>query len=96
MWSSTNTDTAVSIPILLDSNECSWLYSIILRAFQGIGAAGTYALSIVILFELVPPEKYASYTGLVSMILAVGLLLGPILGGVINNGTTWRWVFYLK
>ena len=69
---------------------------IILRAFQGIGASGTYALGIVILFELVPPEKYASYTGLVSMIVAVGLLLGPILGGAINNGTSWRWVFYLK
>jgi len=53
-------------------------------------------VAIVIFFELIPPERYAAYTSIVSAVLAIGLLLGPLLGGVINNSTTWRWVFYLK
>ena len=51
---------------------------------------------MVILFELVPPEKYPPYASLGAGVFALGLLLGPLLGGVINNATTWRWVFYLK
>ncbi|KAM0145728.1 hypothetical protein ACHAQE_011114 [Botrytis cinerea] len=69
---------------------------IILRAFQGIGASGTYALVTVILFELVPSEKYASYTSILAAILGVSLVIGPILGGIICNFTTWRWIFIIN
>lgn len=67
---------------------------IVFRAFQGMGASGTYSVAVVIFFELIPPEKYATYTSIVSAVQAIGLTLGPLLGGVINNSTTWRWVFY--
>lgn len=69
---------------------------IIFRALQGIGGAGTYSLVVVIFFELVPPEKFAPYTSMVSVVLAISVLLGPLLGGAINNYTTWRWVFLLN
>ncbi|KAK8911325.1 hypothetical protein QC760_000368 [Botrytis cinerea] len=69
---------------------------IILRAFQGIGASGTYALVTVILFELVPSEKYASYTSILAAILGASLVIGPILGGIICNFTTWRWIFIIN
>ena len=66
------------------------------RAFQGIGGAGNYALSTVILIELVPSHKYAKYTSNVSIVYSLSLLLGPILGGVISERSTWRWIFLLK
>jgi MFS family permease len=44
-------------------------------------------------FELVPPEKFATYTSMISGVLAIGIVIGPLFGGVINNFTTWRWVF---
>lgn len=69
---------------------------IIFRAFQGIGGAGTYSMAFVIFFELVPPEKFASYTSMVSVVFAVAILLGPLLGGAVNKYTTWRWIFLLK
>ncbi|KAI4166361.1 MAG: hypothetical protein LQ342_000251 [Letrouitia transgressa] len=47
-------------------------------------------------FELVPQTEYAAYTALVSAVFALSLLLGPLLGGAINNHTTWRWVFLLN
>ena len=72
------------------------LFRIVFRALQGIGGSGIYAICTVIFFELVPPEKFASYTSLVSVVFVLSLLLGPILGGVINNSSHWRWIFLLK
>ena len=62
---------------------------------QGIGAAGSYSMSVLILFEMLPNTKYAAYGGLAVAVVACATLLGPLLGGVINNDTTWRWVFFM-
>ncbi|VUC24636.1 unnamed protein product [Clonostachys rosea] len=69
---------------------------IVFRAFQGIGGAGNYSLSAVILVELVPSSKYAKYTTFVSLFYSLSLLLGPIFGGLITQNTTWRWIFLLN
>lgn len=67
-----------------------------LRAFQGIGAGGIYTLSFVIAAEMVPATKFAGIAALLSAVFALSSLLGPLLGGLICDHTTWRWVFYLK
>jgi MFS family permease len=63
---------------------------------QGFGASGLYALCMVIFFELVPPSKFAAYSGLVASVFALSLLFGPIWGGAIVKSSTWRWVFLFK
>ena len=55
-----------------------------------------HALAWVILPDMVPREKYTFYATVVSSNFALSSLLGPILGGLINNHTTWRWIFFLK
>ncbi|KAF5692776.1 major facilitator family transporter [Fusarium denticulatum] len=69
---------------------------IILRAFQGIGASGIYAMILAIAPSLVPISKYAKYMGVMSTVFITASVLGPILGGVISQHSTWRWVFLLK
>ncbi|KAF3767244.1 MFS general substrate transporter, partial [Cryphonectria parasitica EP155] len=69
---------------------------IIFRAFQGIGGAGIYAMVTVINPEMVPKEKWGTYVSLVSLVQVFSSVLGPILGGVINDGSSWRWVFLLN
>ncbi|KZF22095.1 drug resistance transporter EmrB/QacA subfamily [Xylona heveae TC161] len=69
---------------------------IIFRAFQGIGASGIYSMTMVIAPGLVPIEKYAKYMGIVSTVFIAASVLGPILGGVINTSSSWRWVFLLN
>jgi MFS family permease len=32
----------------------------------------------------------------ISSVMAISSILGPLLGGVINQQSTWRWVFLLK
>ena len=69
---------------------------IVLRAFQGVGGGGIYTLVFVISFQMVPKERYASLSGILSAGFALSTVLGPVLGGLINDHATWRWVFLLK
>ncbi|KAF2190024.1 major facilitator superfamily transporter [Zopfia rhizophila CBS 207.26] len=69
---------------------------IIGRTFQGIGGAGAYSLATLMTYEMVPKEKMPLYGTFNSATVALATLLGPLLGGAINDRTTWRWVFYLN
>ncbi|KAI0813404.1 drug resistance transporter [Xylaria sp. FL0064] len=69
---------------------------IIFRAFQGLGGGGIYAVALVMLYELVPKRKYPLYTAVSTCLVALGNALGPVFGGLIARGTTWRWVFLLN
>ncbi|KAK6852975.1 hypothetical protein PG995_011526 [Apiospora arundinis] len=69
---------------------------IIFRAFQGIGASGIYAMVTVIQPELVPPEKWGHLLAAVATVTVVSSVLGPILGGLINDHGSWRWIFFLN
>ncbi|KAI0161912.1 drug resistance transporter EmrB/QacA subfamily [Hypoxylon sp. FL1284] len=66
------------------------------RALQGVGASGIYAMVTVIQPELVPPEKWGNYISVIAMVTVLSSVLGPILGGAINNHSSWRWVFLLN
>ncbi|KAI1347291.1 major facilitator superfamily transporter [Xylaria sp. FL0043] len=74
----------------------SMLLLIVLRAFQGAGASGIYALSTVMVTMMVPPAKYSTYVAITTSVFALSSVLGPLLGGAINDHTTWRWVFFLN
>ncbi|RDH15403.1 MFS general substrate transporter [Aspergillus niger ATCC 13496] len=69
---------------------------IVFRAFQGVGGAGNYSLCAAILLDLVPTEKYATYMSSLSLVYAISLLFGPLMGGGISDSSTWRWVFLLN
>ncbi|KAF2865599.1 major facilitator superfamily transporter [Massariosphaeria phaeospora] len=69
------------------------LQLIIFRAVQGIGGGGMYTMTFVILPEMVPPSKYAAYSGIIAGVAALSSLLGPVFGGVISDHGTWKWIF---
>ncbi|KAI0144466.1 drug resistance transporter [Xylariaceae sp. FL1272] len=69
---------------------------IIIRALQGIGGCGVYALTMVIIVEMVPSRKWPAYLVLVTSTFAIAMVLGPIFGGLINLYSRWIWVFLLN
>ncbi|KAF2972342.1 hypothetical protein GQX73_g1251 [Xylaria multiplex] len=69
---------------------------IIFRALQGIGGGGSWSLATIFVSELVPPENYPKFVANISLINALALLLGPIIGGAIASNTTWRWIFIIN
>ncbi|KAJ2998822.1 hypothetical protein NUW58_g206 [Xylaria curta] len=69
---------------------------IVFRAFQGIGGGGCWSLATILVVELVPPEQYAKFVANISIVNALALLLGPIVGGAVASNTTWRWIFIIN
>lgn len=69
---------------------------IIVRAFQGVGAAGCYAVPMAMCLELVRPEKYAAIASFMSIVFCCSLIGGNVIGGAVTRNTTWRWVFLLN
>ncbi|KAK9413967.1 hypothetical protein SUNI508_11419 [Seiridium unicorne] len=65
------------------------------RCIQGIGGAGIQALGIAILCDIIPLKGRPKWYGVTFGGWAIGLSLGPIIGGGIVEHTTWRVAFYI-
>lgn len=52
------------------------------RAIAGIGAAGVYSGSIIVLTKSAPLNKRPMYTGLLGAAVGIASIVGPFLGGV--------------
>jgi MFS family permease len=68
----------------------------IFRAIQGIAGSALYALNMVIVPEITPREWMTGMTGVIGIITATAGICGPVLGGIITQKSSWRWIFYLK
>ncbi|KAJ7251081.1 major facilitator superfamily domain-containing protein [Mycena rebaudengoi] len=66
------------------------------RAISGLGSAGIYSGTWIIVAHSVPLEKRALYTGLIGSMYGVASVLGPLLGGVFTDRVTWRWCFFIN
>lgn len=65
---------------------------IIGRAVAGIGTAGLFSGSIVILSYTMPLEKRPLAFGLIGGMWGIASVAGPLLGGVFTEKATWRCV----
>ena len=66
------------------------------RALQGVGGSGLYSLCNVLIPEITPKDHFATMSAATGVVFAVSSVLGPVLGGVISQESTWRWIFLLN
>jgi len=71
-----------------------WL--IAFRAVQGIGAAMSQSLGMAIVTQIAPPSSRGRALGFIGGTVAMGLMLGPPLGGVLIGLAGWRSMFLLN
>ncbi|KDN70529.1 putative major facilitator superfamily transporter [Colletotrichum sublineola] len=67
------------------------------RTVAGIGGAGVYQLVLLVNVLLSTPTELPRLQGLMAVSWALGLTLGPVIGGAFaeNPNATWRWAMYL-
>jgi MFS family permease len=66
------------------------------RVLQGIGAALVLSCGAALVISLYCEERRSHALGIYTMMLAVGLMLGPLLGGALTAAWGWQAVFWFR
>jgi EmrB/QacA subfamily drug resistance transporter len=69
---------------------------IIFRMLQGLGAGALMPIGMTVVGELFGLERRAKMQGYISGVWGVASLLGPLIGGLLTDHASWRWVFYIN
>ncbi len=69
---------------------------IVFRGFQGIGGGSLMALSLTVLGVLFPPERLGRTMGIMNAVWGVAAIAGPMIGGILVEKISWRWIFYIN
>jgi len=76
------------------SPTIGWL--IAARVVQAVGAAMIFALGFAITTEAFPPTERGRALGINGTMVSLGIMAGPIVGGLIIEATDWRWIFFVN
>ncbi|TDC97676.1 DHA2 family efflux MFS transporter permease subunit [Nonomuraea deserti] len=66
------------------------------RVLQGFGAGLLDPLVLILLARAAGPRRAGRVMGLMGVVLSLGPVLGPIAGGAVLAGLSWRWMFLLS
>jgi EmrB/QacA subfamily drug resistance transporter len=69
---------------------------IVLRFVQGAAAGGLMTLAMAAVGDLVAPRERGRYQGYIAGAFAVASIVGPLIGGVLVDHASWRWIFLIN
>jgi EmrB/QacA subfamily drug resistance transporter len=69
---------------------------IIFRAIQGLGAGAVLPIVLTIIGDIFSLEERARVQGLFSGVWGISSVVGPLVGGLIVDNLSWRWVFFIN
>jgi EmrB/QacA subfamily drug resistance transporter len=72
------------------------LFLTISRAFQGIGGAAMFATALALLASAFHGRDRGTAFGVFGATTGVAVAIGPVLGGVLTSGLSWRWIFFVN
>jgi EmrB/QacA subfamily drug resistance transporter len=72
----------------------AWL--IACRTLMGIGGALMWPAILGMTFSILPEEKAGLAGGIILGAAGLGNALGPLIGGVLTDTLSWRWIFFLN
>lgn len=77
---------------------CAWNAEslIAFRVLQGLGGGIMFPLMQTLAMQNVTPQSRTRTMATVTVPVALGPILGPVLGGLVLNWLTWRWMFLIN
>jgi EmrB/QacA subfamily drug resistance transporter len=72
----------------------TWL--IVARVLMGIGGALMWPAILGMTYEILPEEKAGLAGGIIIGAAGLGNAIGPLLGGLLTQELSWRWIFFLN
>jgi EmrB/QacA subfamily drug resistance transporter len=66
------------------------------RAFQGVGGAIMFATSLALLADAFEPRERGVAFGVFGAVTGVAIAIGPVVGGALTSGLSWRWIFFVN
>lgn len=76
------------------SPDIGWLVAF--RVLQAIGASMLMALGMAIVTEAFPPGERGKALGISGSMVSIGIVVGPVLGGLILGALSWHWIFFVN
>jgi EmrB/QacA subfamily drug resistance transporter len=72
----------------------TWL--IATRTLMGIGGALMWPAILGMTYALLPEDKAGLAGGIIIGTAGLGNAIGPLIGGVLTDALSWRWIFFLN
>lgn len=69
---------------------------IVFRTLQGIGAGGMLPIGMVIIGDMFTLEERARAQALFAGVWGVSSIAGPLVGAILTESASWRWIFFLN
>jgi EmrB/QacA subfamily drug resistance transporter len=72
------------------------LFLSLARAGQGVGGAVMFATSLALLAQAFRGPDRGIAFGVFGAITGIAVAVGPVVGGAITSGLSWRWIFFVN
>jgi EmrB/QacA subfamily drug resistance transporter len=69
---------------------------IVFRVLQGIGGGMIMPVGMSVLTQTAGPTRVGRVMSVVGVPMLLGPILGPVIGGLIVDNASWRWLFYVN
>jgi EmrB/QacA subfamily drug resistance transporter len=66
------------------------------RVVQGIGGGMVMPVGMILLTQAAGPQRVGRVMSIVGVPMLMGPVLGPVIGGLIVDHLSWRWIFYVN
>jgi EmrB/QacA subfamily drug resistance transporter len=66
------------------------------RGLQGVGGAIMFAVSLALLADAFRGKDRGVAFGVWGTVTGLAVAIGPLLGGILTSGLSWRWIFFVN